>query len=309
MQITSMRRWRDKPINFTQMAWIRCLLLFLLGLPIALQTLPYFHRPVPQPLVLPLGPGATYERVVLTQPRPNVAHIARIDLKQPQLELLVTPGAIGLDERELNALTTSQFLTRHQQDLAINASFFYPFNEDAPWAYYPTIGDRVNAVGYAASNGKVYSDGYHVPTWAVVCFNPQKQVQILAQPNCPKGTQQGLSGNELILNSGQPSTLTGKDKPYPRTIVGTDATGQRLWLVVIDGKQPWYSEGLTIAETIPFLQKMGITTALNLDGGGSVSMVRSTPNGPQILNAPIHNKIPMTERPIANHLGLRWRSK
>jgi Phosphodiester glycosidase len=308
MQITTMRRWRDKPINFTQMAWIRWLLLFLLGLPIALQALPYFHRPAPQPLTMTLGPGATYERLVFTQPRPNMVHIARIDLKPRQLELRVTPGEIGLDERELNALTTSQFLTRDQQDLAINASFFYPFKEDAPWDYYPTVGDRVNAVGYAASNGKVYSDG-NVPTWPVVCFDAQNYVQILAQPNCPAGTQQGLSGNELILNAGQPSTLTGKDKPYPRTIVGTDATGQRLWLVVIDGKQPWYSEGMTIAETIPLLQKMGITTALNLDGGGSVAMVRSTPTGPQILNAPIHNKLPMTERPIANHLGLRWRSK
>jgi Phosphodiester glycosidase len=305
MQITTMRRWRDKPINFTQMAWIRWLLLVLLGLPIALQTIPYFHRPAPQPLTMALGPGATYERIAFTQPRSHIVHVARIDLTQPQLELLVTPGEIGTDDRELNARTTSQFLTHYQQDLAINASFFYPFNENAPWDYYPSGGDRVNAVGYAASNGKVYSDG-NVPTWAVVCFNAQNQVQILAQPNCPKGTQQGLSGNELILNSGQPSTRSEKDKPYPRTIVGTDATGQRLWLIVIDGKQPWYSEGLTIAETISLLQKMGITTALNLDGGGSVAMVRSTAKGPQVLNAPIHNKIPLTERPIANHLGLRW---
>jgi Phosphodiester glycosidase len=308
MQITSMRRWRDKPTHFTQMAcFLRWVLLLLLGLPIALQGFSYFHRPAPQPLTLALGPGATYERMAFPQPRSHIVHVARIDLTQPQLELLVTPGEVATDGRELNARTTSQFLTHYQQDLAINASFFYPFNENAPWAYYPKGGDRVNAVGYAASNGKVYSEG-NVSTWAVVCFDAQNQVQILAQPNCPKGTQQGLSGNELILNSGQPSTLTEKDQPYPRTIVGTDATGQQLWLIVIDGKQPWYSEGLTIAETIPLLQKMGITTALNLDGGGSVAMVRSTANGSQVLNAPIHNKIPLTERPIANHLGLRWRS-
>jgi hypothetical protein len=307
MQITTMRHWRDKSINRTQMAWIKGCLILLLGLPIVIPAWGYFHRPASQPLILNLGPGATYERIIVTQPRPNVIHMAQIDLTQPQLELLVTPGEISPDENELNARTTSQFLTRYQQDFAVNASFFYKFHEDAPWDYYPMVGDRVNAVGYAASNGKVYSDG-NVPTWPVVCFDAQNHVQILAQPNCPTATQQGLSGNELILNAGQPSTKTEPDKPYPRTIVGTDATGQRLWLVVIDGKQPWYSEGMTIAETIPLLQKLGITTALNLDGGGSVSMVRSTPTGPQILNAPIHNKLPMTERPIANHLGLRWRS-
>jgi hypothetical protein len=309
MQITTMRHWRDNLIDRTRMAWIKGLLILLLGLPIVIPAWGYFERPASQPLILNLSPGVIYERLTLTQPRPNVVHVAQVDLTQPQLELLVTPGEIDRDDRELNARTTSQFLTHYQQDLAINASFFYPFHENAPWDYYPTIGDRVNAVGYAASNGKVYSDGYHVPTWAVVCFDAQNQVKILAQPNCPVGTQQGLSGNELILNAGQPASSKGKDQPYPRTIVGTDATGQRLWLVVIDGKQPWYSEGLTIAETIPLLQKMGITTALNLDGGGSVAMVRSTPNGPQVLNAPIHNKIPLTERPIANHLGLRWRSE
>ncbi len=274
-----MRHWRDKSINRTQMCWIKSLLILLLGLPIVIPAWGYFHRPATDPLMLNLAPGVTYERMILTQPRPNVIHVARIDLTQPQLELLVTPGTIGLDDglqptgghRELNARTTSQFLTHYQQDLAINASFFYPFQENAPWDYYPTVGDRVNAVGYAASNGKIYSDG-NVPTWPVVCFDAQNQVQILAQPNCPKGTQQGLSGNELILNSGQPSTLTDKDQPYPRTIVGTDATGQRLWLVVIDGKQPWYSEGMTIAETIPLLQKMGISTALNLDGGDPIDV-------------------------------------
>jgi Phosphodiester glycosidase len=307
MQITTMRHWRDKSIHRTQMAWIKGCLILLLGLPIVIPAWGYFHRPASQPLTLNLSPGATYERIIVTQPRPNIVHVAQINLTQPQLELLVTPGAIALDENELNARTTSQFLTRYQQDFAVNASFFHKFHEGAPWDYYPMVGDRVNAVGYAASNGKVYSDG-HVPTWPVVCFNAQNRVQILAQPNCPKGTQQGLSGNQLILNAGQPSTQTEPDKAYPRTIVGTDATGQRLWLIVIDGKQPWYSEGMTIAETIPLLQKLGITTALNLDGGGSVSMVRSTPNGPQVLNAPIHNKLPMTERPIANHLGLRWRS-
>jgi hypothetical protein len=308
MQITAMRHWRDKSIQRTQMIGIKALLLLLLGLPIVIPAWGYFQRPATDSLILNLASGVTYERTHLTQPRPNVMHVARIDLQQPQLELLVTPGAIATDDRELHARTTSQFLTRYQQDLAINASFFYPFQENAPWDYYPMVGDRVNAVGYAASNGKVYSDG-DVPTWPVICFDAQNHVQILAQPNCPKSTQQGVSGNELILNAGQPSALKEKDQPYPRTIVGTDATGNQLWLVVIDGKQPWYSEGMTIAETIPLLQKMGITTALNLDGGGSVAMVRSTPMGPTILNAPIHNKLPMTERPIANHLGFRWRSE
>jgi hypothetical protein len=307
MQTLARRQWPVKSIQRPPMVWIKVLLILILGLPIGLQSWSYFQRPAAQPLRLNLAPGVTYERMILTQPRPNVVHVARIDLTQPQLQLLVTPGEIAADGKELNALTTSQFLTRYQQDLAINASFFYLFQENAPWDYYPMVGDRVNAVGYTAANGKVYAIGDPVSPWGVVCFDRQNQVQILAQSDCPVGAQQGLSGDQLIMQADRPATVTGKDKPYPRTIVGTDATGKQLWLVVIDGKQPWYSEGMTIAETRPLLQKMGITTALNLDGGGSVTMVRSTPTGPQALNAPIQNKIPMNQRPVANHLGLRWR--
>ncbi|MBE9028314.1 phosphodiester glycosidase family protein [filamentous cyanobacterium LEGE 11480] len=301
MQITAMRRWRVKSTT-----WVKYLLLILLVLPIVWQSLPYFQRPLRQPLTVILGPGVTYERIVLTQPRSTLLHVVKLDLTQPQLNFLVTPGQVSPDGNELNALTTTQFLKRYQQQLAINASFFYPFSEEAPWDYYPMTGDRANAVGYAVADGRIYSDGYHVPTWATICFDRQNRVQILPQSNCPLGAQQGLSGNQLILQAGRPKGLSENDKPYPRTIVGTDGAGQTLWLLIVDGKQPWYSEGLTIAEVIPWLQQWGVQTALNLDGGGSSTLAIATRRGAKLLNAPIHNKIPMTERPVANHLGVRW---
>lgn len=48
---------------------------------------------------------------------------------------------------------------------------------------------------------------------------------------------------------------------------------------------------------------LAIDTALNLDGGGSVTLAIATPNGPMLLNSPIQTRIPTWERPIANHLG------
>lgn len=284
---------------------IQIVILLLLILPIGWHSWGYFQRPSRSALTTDLAPGATYERRIFQTPRPNVVHIVRIDLTHPQLKLLVTPSNDGNDGNELTALTTSEFLQHHHQDLAVNASFFYPFRETAPWDYYPRSGDRVNAVGYAASNGQVYSSGD--PSWHVICFDRQNQAQILAQPDCPNGTQNGLSGNELILQNSQPRpNPPAKDQPYPRTIVGTDHGGKTLWLVVIDGKQPGYSEGMTIAETVPLLQQLGLSDALNLDGGGSVSLVQARSGHPQLLNAPIQTKIPMTERPIANHLGFSW---
>ena len=58
--------------------------------------------------------------------------------------------------------------------------------------------------------------------------------------------------------------------PHPRSFVGSD--GVKLWFVVIDGRNPWHSNGTTIAETAEAAQRLGLIDALNLDGGGSSSI-------------------------------------
>ena len=59
---------------------------------------------------------------------------------------------------------------------------------------------------------------------------------------------------------------------HPRTMIGTDARGT-IWLVTVDGRQPGYSVGVTIAELSDLALALGLTNALNLDGGGSTTMV------------------------------------
>ena len=59
---------------------------------------------------------------------------------------------------------------------------------------------------------------------------------------------------------------------HPRTIVGVDRAGD-VWLATIDGRQPGYSVGMTLEETQRFALALGLTEALNLDGGGSTTMV------------------------------------
>lgn len=67
----------------------------------------------------------------------------------------------------------------------------------------------------------------------------------------------------------------------PRSMIGIDRQG-RLMLVVVDGRQAGYSEGLGIAETAQLMKHLGAVEAMNLDGGGS--SVMATPTG--IVNRP-----------------------
>jgi hypothetical protein len=80
---------------------------------------------------------------------------------------------------------------------------------------------------------------------------------------------------------------------HPRTAVGLRPDGTVL-LVVVDGRQPGHSDGMTLAELNDLLRELGATEAVNLDGGGSTALVL----GGRLVNRPSDPQ----ERPVANAL-------
>jgi phosphodiester glycosidase len=68
---------------------------------------------------------------------------------------------------------------------------------------------------------------------------------------------------------------------HPRTLIGVDAKGF-IWLAAIDGRQPEHSVGMMFADLERLCDRLGLTDALNLDGGGSTTMVV----GGKIVNKP-----------------------
>jgi hypothetical protein len=75
---------------------------------------------------------------------------------------------------------------------------------------------------------------------------------------------------------------------HPRTVIGVDEDG-RIWLVTVDGRNPQLSLGMTFAELQTLARGLRLRDALNLDGGGSTTMVvrdvvvnhPSDPGGPR----------------------------
>ncbi|RHW40191.1 hypothetical protein D1B33_03685 [Lysinibacillus yapensis] len=74
----------------------------------------------------------------------------------------------------------------------------------------------------------------------------------------------------------------------PRTAVAVDSTGKRVFLVTVDGRQDGYSNGATLPDLASYLISMGANNAINLDGGGSTTMVVREPGGyyPTLVNRP-----------------------
>jgi exopolysaccharide biosynthesis protein len=70
-------------------------------------------------------------------------------------------------------------------------------------------------------------------------------------------------------------------KRHPRTLVGW-AGGNRMILLVSDGRQPNWSAGQTLDEAAIVMRDLGCVEALNLDGGGSSTFVVAN----RVLNRP-----------------------
>lgn len=244
--------------------------------------------------------GVTYIRQARSMPRPLMIHVVEIDLSAQGVGFLVTPGdnTSGMD---LSARTKSAFLEEFGVQVAINGSFSEPFRAgNFLWDYYPHSGDPVNVKGLAISDGKTYSDDYQ--DWPVVCISAS-QVQI-SHSGCPVDTAQALAGNLILVEHGEAVVRDGTGKLHPRTAVAVDAQGKTIWLVVVDGRQRDYTEGVTLAELADIAVELGAEAALNLDGGGASTLVTDGHRRARVLNAPIHTRIPMRQRPVANHLGV-----
>lgn len=65
----------------------------------------------------------------------------------------------------------------------------------------------------------------------------------------------------------------------PRTCIGVSKDGTNVYMIVIDGRNFWYSNGMHYEEMGQLLKALGAENGINLDGGGSTTFfVRSTPD-------------------------------
>jgi hypothetical protein len=94
-----------------------------------------------------------------------------------------------------------------------------------------------------------------------------------------------ISGEKVLLRGGR---ITVEDDRFlhPRTAVGIDRDTGEILLLAIDGRQP-HSRGYTMVELALMMKRLGADAALNLDGGGSTTLVGRTRKGAvRVLNRP-----------------------
>ncbi len=273
--------------------------------PIAMLALVYFiftiGRPAPIPVKRQLFEGITYQRQVQYLPHAMIAHILVIDTKNANgIRFMVTPPET---DGTVIARTTSQFLEHFDAQIAINGDGFFPWWSHTPLDYYPHVGDSVTPNGLAVSYGVTYADGQQDASPEPTLYITRKGA--LEFNRAPKKIFHSISGDRMLVQSGRIINDLDNVKLHPRTAIGINKNGRWVYIVVVDGRQPFYSTGATYQELAEILQDLGAFNAMALDGGGSSTMVIQGDNGePLVLNSPIEHYIPGRERPVANHLGI-----
>lgn len=254
--------------------------------------------------------GGVYSLVVRSNPAKRI-HILELDLDKVKFE--VTPGDTSLG-REFVAQTPSAYLAKYSLQAAVNGGYFTPFKggSRAGEDYYPHTGDAVDVSG-ASISGEVVASPVETNedqrVNAVICIEG-RAVEIRDGQICAAATDYALAAGPRLLSSGLANGFDAYGADYakashPRTALGLSDDHKTAWLVVVDGRQAGFSEGASLSELTELFVSLGASDAINLDGGGSSTMVVSSLDGPRVLNSPIHTGVPGRERPSANHLGVR----
>jgi len=110
-----------------------------------------------------------------------------------------------------------------------------------------------------------------------------------------------VSGSAQLLRRGI-RTTHDHGQLHPRTAIGVDRHLRRLHLVVVDGRSAT-SRGMTLVQLARLMRSLGDEDALNLDGGGSSTMLARSPAGVLgVRNQPSDGR----QRAVPNGLGFRY---
>lgn len=264
----------------------------------------YFAANLPVGLLMQSGQVLTspiYNRTLLALPRDRAPFISRTQLS---LEVLAADGqSAEIDwvnyPRQRNSLAA--YTDRYGARTGTKV--------DGPtWEVAIDSWGRVSEVGVCdlpiPPGGVVLAGQGPVATWLQRSLKPGELAVIRSKlAMLWPDVSEAIAGGPTLVRDGQ-VVVTSQEERFqpdiavgraPRTAVGLTPDGDWLWLVV-DGRNPAHSRGLTLHETAELLREQGAVQAMNLDGGGSTTLVIDG----RVVNRPSDGR----ERPVSTALGL-----
>ena len=264
------------------------------------------------PTTAPISP-ITYELVERQNP-PLHLHFVTVNLRDPRVRLRVCPGGLDPDGPgpwQTTIKPVSKISEENNLAAAVNGNFFgckdaHTFaGRKIPYF----TGNWARVTDWAMTDGRLWGHTDSGGHSLLVTRDGHVSIEFFpTNKPLPKDAWQVASGSELIVKDGK-TCGTALDLA-PRTVVGLNRDASKLVMLVVDGRKSDYSVGMTSIEAGKEMIARGCTVALNLDGGGSSTMVVRDPvtGTLRVVNRPSDgHDLPISmsiERPVACALGV-----
>lgn len=178
----------------------------------------------------------------------------------------------------------------------INADFFHIESD-----YRPN--------GLCVKDGVILKQNDEVRPWIAVmkdgrmdCGTSGEARKKISEMQQGFGASHVLLYRGLVLQDGRGSSFGGIR--HPRTAIGYDDEGT-VYLLVVDGRNSKYSNGASLIDLAVMLSELGATNAVNLDGGGSSTMIIDRDGSFETVNFPcdgslraIYNSVLITKSDV-----------
>lgn len=220
-----------------------------------------------------LAPGVTY-RFLQGASEPWTVHLLEVDTRRCEVGFQV----VGLDPEGGDRRTVPELARGAGPGVlaAVNGDFYTDENRAIgaeatggalrgrtsrpAFAWRPGEAPRVGPVQWEG-------DTLRVGDWSLVRGDPDGLTELVA------GFPSLLEGGAMVGDLEAEARPGFSAQRHPRTGVGWDPERERLWIVVADGRREGTAEGMTLEELAHLFRTLGAREALNLDGGGSSTMV------------------------------------
>ena len=249
-----------------------------------------------------LFPGIKHVFLDMKQPRPLKINVIRVDLSRKDLRFMTVkrdpdwgkpmPDYPSLPIRT-RRLTVKKFMQNARDRgidmlVAVNA---------APWSPWKTPYTHSYAakLGLLISDGEVVDEANGRPVF-LITKKGEFQIRKVAKNEDVSEIQLSVPGFAIILENGK---TKGDKRLAPRTAYGLSSGNHYMFIMTIDGRMKGISEGVTTKELGEWMRKFGAEKAINMDGGGSTTLVVSDGQGGiKRLNSQI------IYRTVASSLGI-----
>ncbi len=226
---------------------------------------------------------------------------------------LLSPNGTSIQVARYNKINGSQFTDLTIMDRKLRSTSIGVSAEQPDIVEMVVVDGKVTQFLISQPAVEIPENGYVIVTRAAggqqLAANFQigdpVEMNISAHPDL-ENINMSVTGGSILVKDGKIPAKFSYDIPYisqkqPRTVIASTKDGKKLLFVTVDGRQG-SSIGMTQSEIAQFMLGIGAYNALNLDGGGSTTMVGRElgTNALEIMNSPSDG----LARGVSNAIGV-----